>query len=45
MVMGLLSIKIFQNFQNKWCTSFEELANPIRDGKRLFSPDFGWMYV
>ena len=31
--------------QNKWCTSFEELASPIRDGKRLYSPDFGWMYV
>jgi len=31
--------------QNKWCTSFEELANPIREGKRLYSPDFGWMYV
>jgi hypothetical protein len=31
--------------QNKWCTSFEELANPIREGRRLYSPDFGWMYV
>jgi hypothetical protein len=31
--------------QNKWCISFEELANPIREGKRLYSPDFGWMYV
>jgi hypothetical protein len=31
--------------QNKWCISFEELANPVRDGKRLYSPDFGWMYV
>jgi hypothetical protein len=31
--------------QNKWCTSFEELANPIREGKRFYSPDFGWMYV
>ena len=31
--------------QNKWCTSFEELASPIREGKRLYSPDFGWMYV
>jgi len=31
--------------QNKWCTSFEELANPIREGKRIYSPDFGWMYV
>ena len=31
--------------QNKWCTSFEELANPIREGKRLYSPDFGWMYI
>jgi len=31
--------------QNKWCTSFEELAAPIREGKRLYSPDFGWMYV
>jgi hypothetical protein len=31
--------------QKKWCKSFEELANPIREGKRLYSPDFGWMYV
>ena len=31
--------------QNKWCLSFEELANPLREGKRLYSPDFGWMYV
>ena len=31
--------------QNKWRISFEELANPIREGKRLYSPDFGWMYV
>ena len=31
--------------QNKWCTSFEELANPIREGRRLYSPDFWWMYV
>ncbi len=30
--------------QNKWCTSFEGLAEPIREGKRLYSPDFGWMY-
>ena len=30
--------------QDKWCTSFEELASPIREGKRLYSPDFGWMY-
>ena len=21
------------------------LADPIREGKRLYSPDFGWMYV
>jgi hypothetical protein len=31
--------------QNKWCVSFEELANPIREGRRMYSPDFGWMYV
>jgi len=31
--------------QNKWCTSFEDVAAPIREGKRLYSPDFGWMYV
>jgi hypothetical protein len=30
--------------QNKWCISFEELANPIREGRRMYSPDFGWMY-
>jgi hypothetical protein len=30
--------------QNKWCISFEELANPIREGRRIYSPDFGWMY-
>jgi hypothetical protein len=31
--------------QNKWCLSFEDVANPIREGKRLYSSDFGWMYV
>jgi hypothetical protein len=31
--------------QNKWCVSFEELANPIREGRRIYSPDFGWMFV
>jgi len=32
--------------QNKWCESFEELANPIlRDRRRIYSPDWGWMYV
>jgi hypothetical protein len=31
--------------QNKWCTSFEELANPLRDGRRFWSPEWGWMYI
>jgi len=31
--------------QNKWCTSFEELASPLRDGRRFWSPDWGWMYA
>ena len=40
----LSSLKSWER-QNQWCTSFEELANPIREGKRMYSPDFGWMYV
>ena len=32
--------------QNKWCTSFEELADPIlRDRKKIWNPECGWMYV
>jgi hypothetical protein len=32
--------------QNKWCTSFEDEADPIlRDRKKVWSPDWGWMYV
>jgi hypothetical protein len=40
----LIFLKTWER-QNKWCTSFEDVANPIREGKRLYSPDFGWMYV
>jgi hypothetical protein len=32
--------------QNKWCTSFEDEADPIlRDRKKCWSPEWGWMYV
>jgi hypothetical protein len=31
--------------QNKWCMSFEDEANPLREGRRFWSPDFGWMYA
>jgi hypothetical protein len=31
--------------QNKWCISFEDEANPLREGRRFWSPDFGWMYA
>ncbi len=32
--------------QNKWCTSFENEADPIlRDRKKVWSPEWGWMYV
>jgi hypothetical protein len=32
--------------QNKWCTSFEDEASPIlRDRKKAWSPEWGWMYV
>jgi hypothetical protein len=31
--------------QNKWCVSFEDEANPLQEGRRFWSPDFGWMYV
>ena len=32
--------------QNKWCTSFENEADPIlRDRKKAWSPEWGWMYV
>jgi len=32
--------------QNKWCTSFEDEASPIlRDRKKVWSPEWGWMYV
>jgi hypothetical protein len=32
--------------QNKWCTSFEDEADPIlRDRKKVWSPEWGWMYV
>jgi hypothetical protein len=30
--------------QNKWCTSFEDEANPLMSGKRYYSPDWGWLY-
>ena len=32
--------------QNKWCTSFEDEASPIlRDRKKVWSAEWGWMYV
>ncbi len=32
--------------QKKWCTSFEDEANPIlRDRKKILSPKWGLMYV
>jgi hypothetical protein len=32
--------------QNKWCLSFQDEADPIlRGGKRVWSPEWGWMYV
>ena len=30
--------------QNKWCTSFEDEAHPFMNGKRYYSPDWGWLY-
>ena len=30
--------------QTKWCESFEDEADPIKDGKKFWSPDFGWVY-
>ncbi len=32
--------------QNKWSLSFQDEADPIlRGGKRVWSPEWGWMYV
>ena len=31
--------------QNKWCVSFEDEANPLREGRRFWSPEWGWMYA
>ena len=32
--------------QNKWCTSFEDEADPIlRDRRKVWSPEWGWMKV
>ena len=32
--------------QNKWCTSFENEADPIlKDRKKVWSPEWGWMYI
>ena len=32
--------------QNKWCTSFEDEASPIlKDRKKVWSAEWGWMYV
>jgi hypothetical protein len=31
--------------QNKWCISFEDEANPLREGRRFWSPEWGWMYA
>jgi hypothetical protein len=30
--------------QNKWCLSFQDEANPLMNGKRYYSPDWGWLY-
>ncbi len=29
--------------QNKWCLSFEDEAHPLVNGKRYYSPDWGWL--
>ena len=31
--------------QNKWCISFEDEANPLREGRRFWSPEWGWMFA
>jgi hypothetical protein len=31
--------------QNKWCVSFEDEANPLREGRRFWSPEWGSMYA
>jgi len=32
--------------QNKWCISFEDEADPIlRDRRKVWSPEWGWIYV
>jgi len=31
--------------QNKWCISFEDEANPLREGRRFWSPEWSWMYA
>jgi len=31
--------------QNKWCISFEDEANPLREGRRFWSPEWGWLYA
>jgi len=31
--------------QNKWCISFEDVADPIRDGRRFWSPEWGWLFA
>ena len=30
--------------QNKWCLSFEDETTPPMNGKRYYSPDWGWLY-
>ena len=31
--------------QNRWCISFEDEANPLREGRRFWSPEWGWLFV
>ena len=43
---AMLSFLKTWEHQNKWCESFEDEADPIlRDRKKVWSPEWGWMYV
>lgn len=41
---AMLSLLKTRERQNKWCESFEDPANPIKDGKRYYSPDWGRLH-
>ena len=42
---GMLSFLKSWEKQNRWCISFEDEANPLREGRRFWSPEWGWMYA